>query len=41
MAADLVNVGFEELKSPDQVDKALASPGTVMCVVPDCSSERV
>lgn len=33
MAADLVNVGFEELKTPEQVDKALASPGTVMCVV--------
>ena len=33
MAADLVNVGFEELKTPEQVDKALASSGTVMCVV--------
>ena len=33
MAADLVNVGFEELKTPDQVDKAFASPGTVLCVV--------
>lgn len=33
MAADLVNVGFEELKTPDQVDKAFARPGTVLCVV--------
>lgn len=33
MAADLVNVGFEELKTPDQVDKALAQSGTVLCVV--------
>jgi len=33
MAADLVNVGFQELKTPDQVDAALASPGTVLCVV--------
>ena len=33
MAADLANVGFEELKTPDQVDKALAAPGTVLCVV--------
>lgn len=33
MAADLVNVGFEELKTPDQVDNALATSGTVLCVV--------
>lgn len=33
MAADLANAGFEELKTPDQVDKALAAPGTVLCVV--------
>ena len=33
MAAGLVNVGFQELKTPDQVDAALASPGTVLCVV--------
>ena len=33
MAADLVNVGFQELKTPDQVDAAFASPGTVLCVV--------
>lgn len=33
MAADLVNVGFVELKTPDQVDKAFAQPGTVLCMV--------
>lgn len=33
MAADLVNVGFAELKTPDQVDKAFAQSGTVLCVV--------
>lgn len=33
MAADLVNVGFQELKTPEQVDKALAQSGTVLCVV--------
>lgn len=33
MAADLVNVGFQELKTPEQVDAALAGPGTVLCVV--------
>jgi len=33
MAMDLVSAGFEELKTPDQVDKALAQPGTVLCVV--------
>jgi putative YphP/YqiW family bacilliredoxin len=33
MAADLVNVGFEELKTPDQVDKAFARTGTVLCMV--------
>ena len=33
MKSDLTSVGFEELKTPDQVDKALAQPGTVLCVV--------
>jgi putative YphP/YqiW family bacilliredoxin len=33
MAADLTSAGFEELKTPDQVDKALAEPGTVLCMV--------
>ncbi|MBK7383505.1 MAG: BrxA/BrxB family bacilliredoxin [Flavobacteriales bacterium] len=33
MATDLVSAGFEELKTPDQVDKALTQPGTVLCVV--------
>ena len=33
MAAELVASGFEELKTPDQVDKALAQPGTVLCMV--------
>jgi len=33
MAADLTNVGFEELKTPEQVDKAFAAPGTVLCMV--------
>lgn len=33
MAADLVNVGFQELKTPEQVDKAFAQGGTVLCVV--------
>ncbi|HRD52906.1 MAG TPA: BrxA/BrxB family bacilliredoxin [Flavobacteriales bacterium] len=33
MAMDLVSAGFEELKTPEQVDKALAQPGTVLCVV--------
>lgn len=33
MAADLTNAGFEELKTPEQVDKAIAAPGTVLMVV--------
>jgi putative YphP/YqiW family bacilliredoxin len=33
MRSDLVGSGFEELQTPDQVDKALTSPGTVLCVV--------
>ncbi len=33
MKADLTNVGFEELKTPEQVDKAIATPGTMLCVV--------
>lgn len=33
MAQDLVSAGFQELKTPEQVDKALAQPGTVLCVV--------
>ena len=33
MATDLVTAGFEELKTPDQVDKALMQAGTVLCVV--------
>ena len=33
MATDLVAAGFEELKTPDQVDKALMQAGTVLCVV--------
>ena len=33
MKSDLTSVGFEELKTPDQVDKALAQPGTVLFVV--------
>ena len=33
MKTDLVSAGFEDLKTPDQVDKAFASSGTVLCVV--------
>ncbi|MCC6578126.1 MAG: BrxA/BrxB family bacilliredoxin [Flavobacteriales bacterium] len=33
MKTDLTSVGFEELKTPEQVDKALTGPGTVLCVV--------
>lgn len=33
MKSDLVSAGFEELHTPDQVDKALTQPGTVLCVV--------
>ncbi|MCW5900121.1 MAG: BrxA/BrxB family bacilliredoxin [Flavobacteriales bacterium] len=33
MKTDLVSAGFEELHTPDQVDKALTQPGTVLCVV--------
>lgn len=33
MAKDLTMVGFEELKTPEQVDKALAQSGTVLCMV--------
>lgn len=33
MAAELVNVGFEELKTPGQVDKAFGRSGTVLCMV--------
>lgn len=33
MKSDLTMAGFDDLHTPDQVDKALASPGTVLCVV--------
>jgi len=33
MRDELVVVGFEELKTPEDVDKAVASQGTVMCVI--------
>ena len=33
MRADLTEVGFAELKTPEQVDKAFAQAGTVLCVV--------
>ena len=33
MKADLTDVGFEELKTPDQVDKSIATAGTVLVVV--------
>jgi putative YphP/YqiW family bacilliredoxin len=33
MKTDLTSVGFEELKTPEQVDNALTRPGTVLCVV--------
>lgn len=33
MKAELVNAGFEDLTSPDAVDAAIKSPGTVLVVV--------
>ncbi len=33
MRADLTEVGFQELKTPEQVDKAFAQSGTVLCMV--------
>jgi putative YphP/YqiW family bacilliredoxin len=33
MKSDLTTAGFQELNSPEQVDKALTQPGTVLCVV--------
>ncbi len=33
MAAELVGVGFTELKTPDQVDAAFRQSGTVLCMV--------
>ncbi len=33
MKADLTTAGFEELKTPEQVDQALSSTGTVLCMV--------
>lgn len=33
MKAELVNVGFEDLTTPDAVDAAIKSPGTVLVVV--------
>jgi putative YphP/YqiW family bacilliredoxin len=33
MKTDLVSVGFEELRTPDAVDRALMQNGTVLCVV--------
>lgn len=33
MRDELVAVGFEELKTPDDVDRALKTKGTVMCVI--------
>jgi len=33
MKSDLTAAGFQELHTPDQVDKALTQPGTVLCVV--------
>lgn len=33
MKTDLVSAGFEQLQTPEQVDKALMQPGTVLCVV--------
>ncbi len=33
MKSDLTMAGFDELHTPDQVDKALSQPGTVLCVV--------
>lgn len=33
MKTDLTASGFEDLRTPEQVDKALARSGTVLCVV--------
>ncbi|HEU4716561.1 MAG TPA: BrxA/BrxB family bacilliredoxin [Bacteroidia bacterium] len=33
MKAELVDVGFEDLTTPDEVDAAIKSPGTVLVVV--------
>lgn len=33
MKSDLTSAGFEDLKTPEQVDKALSQKGTVLCVV--------
>ena len=33
MKTDLTSAGFEELKTPDQVDSAFAQTGTVLCMV--------
>lgn len=33
MKADLTQVGFQELKTPAQVDAAFAQSGTVLCMV--------
>ena len=33
MKTDLTMAGFEQLQTPEQVDKALSQPGTVLCVV--------
>ena len=30
MKTDLTSVGFEDLHTPEQVDKALTQPGTVL-----------
>ena len=33
MKSDLTSAGFDDLKTPDQVDRALSQKGTVLCVV--------
>ncbi len=33
MKAELTSIGFEDLVSPDQVDNAIKTPGTVLVVV--------
>lgn len=33
MQTDLTSVGFQDLHTPEQVDKALTQAGTVLCVV--------
>lgn len=33
MKAELTSIGFEDLVTPDQVDNAIKSPGTVLVVV--------